>query len=129
MTELDENTNEQHFFNCEMEFKCPKDWFALLPTDKAEVKFCEACQHNVYLCLTEDQLRKAIDEDKCIAYFEAPSMSTRFSIQQEKVGSNRQDPNFEPIVVMGLPRRKDINGGDSANVNLIKFIEGSHDKD
>lgn len=128
MTEPIDPKTEQQFLNCDLEFECPKDWFELEPTNKAGIKFCNACQKNVYLCQTEDELHTAEGDGQCIAYFADPSRSTRFRLQREKVQANKNDPDFEPIVLMGLPRRRsavaDLPRGD-----LLKLFVDDKDSD
>ena len=118
MNDLIDPKTEQKFLNCTLEFECPKDWFELEPTNKAGVKFCNACLQKVYLCLTEVELHTAEENGQCIAYFADPSRSTRFRLQREKVQANMSDPDFEPIVLVGLPRRR----SKVADLPLKSFI-------
>lgn len=120
--------SEQQFLNCTLEFECPKDWFELESTNKAGVKFCNACQKNVYLCQTEDELHTAEENGQCIAYFTDASRSTRFSLQREKVQANMSDPDFEPIVLMGLPRRRNAVA-DLPRGDLLKLFVDDKDTD
>ena len=121
--------DEQKFLSCDMEFECPRDWFALEPTDVVGVKFCEACKENVHLCLTENDLHSAKEKGWCIAYFNDPSRSTRFRLQRERVDANRNDPNFEPIILMGLPSRRHENESKSRAAKLKEFVKDPLDND
>ncbi len=55
--------------NCKFKYKCPKDWFELDSTDDTNIRFCQKCSQNVYLCQNEKELQKAIETDRCIAIF------------------------------------------------------------
>ncbi len=93
----------QQFLNCPMAYECPKDWFELTPTNKAEVKYCDTCNQEVFLCLEEGELNERIAGGVCIAYFIEPDRPTRFKLAREKAFSKMQDPNFKPRMMMGLP--------------------------
>ncbi len=86
-----------------MAYECPKDWFELTPTNKAEVKYCDTCNQEVFLCLEEGELNERIAGGVCIAYFIEPDRPTRFKLAREKAFSKMQDPNFKPGMMMGLP--------------------------
>ena len=75
-------TNHQ-FINCEFEFECPKSWFDLAPTYDVKTKFCETCNKNVHLCLTQEELDSQAEHGHCIAYFKDPDLSARFKLQRE----------------------------------------------
>ena len=86
-----------------MAYKCPKYWFELTPTNKAEVKYCDTCQQDVFLCLEQSELNERIAGGVCVAYFIEPDRPIRFRLAREKVLSKMQDPNFKPKMMMGLP--------------------------
>lgn len=71
------------FLNCELEFECPMNWFDLTPTHDAKVKYCEACNKDVHLCVTQEDLDAHAEQRRCIAYFKDPDLSTRFKLQRE----------------------------------------------
>lgn len=91
------------FLNCPMAYKCPKDWFELVPTFRAEVKYCDTCKQEVFLCLEQKELNERIAGGVCIAYFIEPDRPTRFKLAKEKALSKIGDPNFKPKMMMGLP--------------------------
>lgn len=93
----------QQFLNCPMAYECPKDWFELTPTNKAEVKYCNTCQQEVFLCLEQKNLNERITRGVCIAYFIEPERTTRFRLAREKASAKMQDLNFKPKMMMGLP--------------------------
>ncbi len=93
----------QQFLNCPMAYECPKDWFELTPTNKAEVKYCNTCQQEVFLCLEQKNLNERITRGVCIAYFIEPDRTTRFRLAREKASAKMQDLNFKPKMMMGLP--------------------------
>jgi uncharacterized protein (TIGR02996 family) len=55
--------------NCgvEFEFQCPKQWEELKPTETARVRFCDACQRNVYHCATVQEAQEHADRRECVA--------------------------------------------------------------
>jgi hypothetical protein len=86
-----------------MDFQCSKEWFELIPTNKAEVKFCDTCKQEVFLCLEQSELNERIAGGVCVAYFIEPDRPTRFKLARVKILSKMQDPNFKPKMMMGLP--------------------------
>ena len=93
----------QQFLNCPMAYECPKNWFELTPTNKAGIKYCDACSQDVFLCLEENELNERIAEGVCVAYFIEPDRQTRFTLAREKAEANMRDPDFKPHMMMGLP--------------------------
>lgn len=69
------------FLNCE--FECSKNWFDLTPTYDSKVKYCETCNKEVHLCVTQEDLDTHAEQRHCIAYFKDPDLSTRFKLQRE----------------------------------------------
>ena len=53
--------------NCEFVFKCPNDWRSLRIASNGKVGFCDACQKQVFLCATPDELDWAIRNKLCVA--------------------------------------------------------------
>lgn len=106
-------TNHQ-FINCEFEFKCPKNWFDLAPTYDVKVKFCETCNQNVHLCVTQEELDGHAKQRHCIAYFEAPNQSALLKLEREVCET--LVPSNRPIMLTGYPvsakRFSDIFNGD-----------------
>ena len=48
-------------------FKCPKEWGGLAATDKHDVKFCNACEKNVYYCTSVPEARDRASRGECVA--------------------------------------------------------------
>lgn len=59
--------NEKAWISCEFRFKCPQVWDRLLPAAGEGVRHCLECERDVYLALTEEDVRKHSDEGRCIA--------------------------------------------------------------
>ncbi|WP_459557949.1 GspE/PulE/PilB domain-containing protein [Lacunimicrobium album] len=55
--------------NCDLkfQFRCPKRWLDLSPTDHETRRFCSVCQRAVYLCDNEYEAKTLGKEGKCIA--------------------------------------------------------------
>jgi uncharacterized protein (TIGR02996 family) len=51
----------------EFAYECPKDWAGMLPTDDDAVRYCGACQKNVYFCDTVDEARNHAWAGDCVA--------------------------------------------------------------
>lgn len=52
--------------NCTFAFKCDKKWEDLKSTADADIRFCGACQLDVYFCHTDAQLREDIVLNRCV---------------------------------------------------------------
>ena len=48
-------------------FRCPKQWEALQPTDRASVRFCTECEQNVYYCDSIQRARAHARQGHCVA--------------------------------------------------------------
>ncbi len=93
---------DQQFLNCEFEFECPMNWFDLTATKDAEIKYCEICSNDVYLCLTQEDLDIHAEQRHCIAYFKDVDLSTRLRLQNEVFEA--LIPSNRPIILTGYPR-------------------------
>jgi len=52
--------------NCTFAFKCSAVWNELEVTDEDDVRFCNDCQREVFLCLDDDDLARNIKLNRCI---------------------------------------------------------------
>lgn len=50
-----------------IEFRCPRQWSQLVPTDDATVRYCTECQEPVYLCANDDELVVHAQANHCVA--------------------------------------------------------------
>jgi hypothetical protein len=53
--------------NCNFILECPARWDDLGPTDQEGGRYCDACQRNVFMCNTQDELRVRIEQNDCVA--------------------------------------------------------------
>lgn len=54
--------------NCVLGFKCPESWDTLKAlAEDSNIKHCDKCNKNVFLCESEEQLQDAIDKGVCVA--------------------------------------------------------------
>jgi hypothetical protein len=53
--------------NCPFAFRCQQTWEGLAPTDDPARRHCGDCQRDVLLCLTDDDLRRALLGNSCVA--------------------------------------------------------------
>ncbi|MGA9164035.1 MAG: hypothetical protein WBZ31_06230 [Thiobacillus sp.] len=53
--------------NCTFAIECDKKWGDLSITKAPDIRFCHACQREIYFCRTDEQLREAIVLNRCVA--------------------------------------------------------------
>lgn len=53
--------------NCSWGYKCDKTWDGLIATDNSTIRFCDACDKEVYLCRTEQELSDSVLLNRCVA--------------------------------------------------------------
>lgn len=92
---------DQQFMNCEFEFECPMNWFELTATNDAGVKYCDTCNNDVHLCLSQEDLDTHAEQRHCIAYFKDVDLSTRLRLQNEVFEA--LIPSNRPIMLTGYP--------------------------
>ena len=51
-------------------FKCPEKWGALKLTDDANVRHCTVCRESVTLCMTQEEIAAALEQNPnaCVAH-------------------------------------------------------------
>ena len=54
--------------NCSWGFKCEKTWDDLLAIDRTDHRYCDACEKNVYLCKTTEELSTSVLLNRCVAF-------------------------------------------------------------
>lgn len=52
---------------CTFEFKCDKQWDDLETQLASNIKFCQQCQKDVYLCKTQEELDHSRSLGRCIS--------------------------------------------------------------
>lgn len=53
--------------NCTVQFKCPKFWRQLTPTEDPKVRWCDQCSDEVHLVETEEELAEQAALGRCVA--------------------------------------------------------------
>jgi len=53
--------------NVRFEFRCPKRWELLEKTSDETIRYCDACQQNVYFCDTIQEARDLAANRECVA--------------------------------------------------------------
>ena len=56
---------------CRFEFECSKKWSDLKATDNQNIRFCSACNHEVYLAASQSEFDQYAADGKCVAIKEA----------------------------------------------------------
>jgi hypothetical protein len=59
--------NPMDIQNCNVVFRCPKTWNALLQTEDERVRYCSVCDRGVHLCSSQEELQHANDQGWCVA--------------------------------------------------------------
>ena len=54
--------------NCSWGYKCEKTWDDLLALESSDHRYCDACDRNVYLCKTADELLASVLLNRCVAF-------------------------------------------------------------
>lgn len=53
--------------NCRFKRPCPMKWDDLVPTERPGVRYCPQCDRGVHLCRTGEELRAALQANRCVA--------------------------------------------------------------
>jgi len=63
------NPSETELWNCEnaFEFVCPRQWESLRQTESPDIRYCEVCSQNVYLCETPVEFVRQGNLGRCVA--------------------------------------------------------------
>jgi hypothetical protein len=63
------NPSETELWNCEnaFEFICPRKWDALGSTESTNIRYCDVCSQNVYLCETPLEFVSQGNLGRCVA--------------------------------------------------------------
>jgi hypothetical protein len=61
--------SETPIANCAVPFRfeCPKLWENLDPTTDPDIRFCQSCRKDIYLCHTMEQVARHTQAGDCIA--------------------------------------------------------------
>jgi hypothetical protein len=54
--------------NCSWGYKCERIWDSLIATDSNNIRFCDACEKEVYLCKTKRELADSVLLNRCVAF-------------------------------------------------------------
>lgn len=54
--------------NCRFAFKCEAKWDDLSETEDEDVRFCNSCEKEVYFCINDDELARAVRLNRCVAF-------------------------------------------------------------
>jgi hypothetical protein len=66
------NPSQTELWNCQnaFEFICPQTWESLVITESEDIRYCEVCRQNVYLCKTPNEFVQQGNLDRCVAISE-----------------------------------------------------------
>lgn len=54
--------------NCRFAFKCDMKWDDLSETEDEDIRFCNSCEKEVYFCINDDELARAVRLNRCVAF-------------------------------------------------------------
>ena len=60
--------NKEFIRNCSWGYSCDQKWEKLTATHNFDIKFCEACQREVYHCETQEELAENITLNRCVNF-------------------------------------------------------------
>ncbi len=83
---------------CRFAFICPQLWKQLEPTAQASVRHCFQCNRDVYLAVTESELKRHSKDGHCIA-----------------VPLAREDDQFDPDETIWMVGRMDTPYGEETD--------------
>ena len=66
-------SNDLTIRNCTFAFKCNARWEQLEPTESDDIRFCDDCQKEVFLCLDDEMLVKNVMLNRCVAIYKPGS--------------------------------------------------------
>jgi hypothetical protein len=63
------NPSETELWNCKnaFEFVCPRKWESLGKTESSDIRYCDVCRQNVYLCETPLEFVRQGNLGRCVA--------------------------------------------------------------
>jgi len=67
-------------------FKCQKQWMELQSTENQFVRFCDACDQNVFYCHTKEELNERASKNQCVAFAnidEGPTLGVPYPPEYE----------------------------------------------
>jgi hypothetical protein len=53
--------------NCQFAFKCDAVWEELEKGRSSKIRFCSQCKTQIYFCNSDDDLRKNVIKNRCVA--------------------------------------------------------------
>ncbi|WP_212747442.1 hypothetical protein [Pseudoalteromonas sp. S3776] len=59
---------KEYIRNCAWGYSCDQKWDKLTATHISVIKFCEACQREVYRCDTQEELAENITLNRCVNF-------------------------------------------------------------
>ncbi|WP_420875627.1 hypothetical protein [Pseudoalteromonas agarivorans] len=59
---------KEYIRNCAWGYSCDQKWDKLTATHNFDIKFCEACQREVYRCETQEELAENITLNRCVNF-------------------------------------------------------------
>ncbi len=84
--------NDRLFRNCAWGFSCDAKWESLVETENSKVKFCRACQREVFNSETAEELVKNISLNRCVSFLS--------SLQAHRISESDGESN-ESVSLVG----------------------------
>ena len=103
-----------------IEFRCPRQWSQLVPTEDATVRYCTECQEPVYLCETDDELVAHAQANHCTARQNegfGENVVQEFCSYALVADEQPPDPSAPP-----LPPRIEVPAASSRLLNQLRSL-------
>lgn len=100
---------------CEFEFECPKKWTSLTPTKNLEVRFCDACEREVFFCHTIKEAKDHARNGECVAIdLMVPRESGDLQVRSGPGYWPRTQRTQSTMVLgrMGVPQESEVDDSD-----------------
>ena len=103
------NPSETELWNCEnaFEFVCPRKWESLGQTETPDIRYCEVCSQNVYLCETPREFVSQGNLGRCVAIRKEVTPTEAFPFPSHIVGRFKRAPEDEQQLEERYEREKD----------------------
>lgn len=80
--------------NCSWGYKCEKTSDGLIATDESNIRFCDSCAKQVYLCRTEQELADSVLLNRCVAF--PPKLLHKIDIQSSRRHGHKKEQDEAP---------------------------------
>ena len=91
--------------NCVWGYKCEKSWDGLIATDNKDIRFCDACDKEVYLCISRQELADSVLLNRCVA-FPARLLNPAVALSEYHKDSDTNSLSIGEVVAVSTSREQ-----------------------